>query len=85
MGVDQLDLLVLRHRERDRLRGGEKCPLAAERPRRREPPQEPRRALEPGCDRDEEILLRHRVESGHVHQLPRYVVIENGAMSSGTW
>ena len=54
MRVDQLDLLVLRHRHRDRFRAREHLVGGPERPRRREPAQEPRRALEQRRDgRDE--------------------------------
>ena len=46
MRVDQLDLLVLRHRVRDRPGAVEHRPGTAEGPRVHEPRQEPRRALE---------------------------------------
>ena len=57
---------------------------AAERSRARESIQEVRSAFEERRHRGDELRLRHGVQGRDLHQLPRYVVIEYGARSSGT-
>ena len=88
MGVDQLDLLVLGHRPGDvsaRAKSVAASPngrAAASRARNRGAPSNQGAAAATNASSGQ------RVERGHVPtstQLPRYVVIEYGASSSGTW
>jgi len=58
VGVDQLDLLVLRHRQGDRLRAREERRDIAERPIRRETGEEPTLAV----DREAPESVQARIE-----------------------
>ena len=64
MGVDQLELLGLGHRSAIAAARSNSVARVAERPRRREPGEEPRRALEQRRDRGRERARRQRVELG---------------------
>ncbi len=85
MGVDQFDLLTFGHRHGDGTCPTKELVGVAERSRAGESVKKMRRAFEERRNRDDELRLRHGVQFRDLHQLPRYVVIEYGARSSGTW
>src|SRR4051812_9539177 len=81
MRIHELDLVGFGHRQRDVECMVEHPVNRTERPRPRQPGEEPRRAFEERRHRRDELGFGQCIEL----QLPRYVVMANDDNSNGTW